>query len=42
MNPWQVPGDILPGLGRILERYTAASGRIVPLSSSRDSSEHIC
>src|SRR5258705_11903730 len=20
MNPWQVPGDVLPGLGRILER----------------------
>jgi hypothetical protein len=20
MNPWQVSGDILPGLGRILER----------------------
>jgi hypothetical protein len=19
MNPWQIPGDVLPGLGRILE-----------------------
>jgi hypothetical protein len=23
MNRWQVPGDVLPGLGRILERVHA-------------------
>jgi len=43
MNSGQVPGDVLPGLGRILERV---HGRDVwsyrPLfQQSRDSAEHI-
>jgi hypothetical protein len=43
MNPWRLPGNILPGLGRILERVY---GRDVwpyrPLfQQSRDSSEHV-
>src|SRR5258705_8877027 len=43
MNPWQVPGDVLPGLGRILERV---HGRDVwsyrPLfQQSPDSAEHV-
>src|SRR6202163_3523222 len=42
MNPWQVPGDVLPSLGRILERV---HGRDVwpyrPLfQQSRDFAEH--
>src|ERR1700730_18030596 len=33
MNPWQVPGDVLPGLGRILERVRGrAVGSSRPLS----------
>ena len=43
MSPWQVPGDVLPGLGRILERV---HGRDVwsyrPLFQQlRDFAEHI-
>src|SRR5579864_6288743 len=43
MNPWQVPGDVIPCLGRILQRI---HGRDVwsyrPLfPQSRDSAEHV-
>src|SRR5712675_196846 len=43
MNPWQVPGDVLPGLSHVLERV---HGRDVwsyrPLfQQSRDSAEHV-
>src|ERR1700693_5468263 len=43
MNPWQVPGDVLPGLGRLLERV---HGRDVwsyrpLLQQSRDFAEHV-
>ena len=43
MNPWQVPGDVLPGLGHVRERV---HGRDVwsyrPLfQQSRDPAEHV-
>ena len=43
MNPWQLPGDVIPGLGHILERIY---GRDVcsyrPLfQQSRDSTEQV-
>jgi hypothetical protein len=42
MNPWQVPGDVLPGLGRILERLYFRDVRPYrPLfQQSRDFTEH--
>src|SRR6266568_9416740 len=43
MNPWQVPGDVLPGLGRILERVHGRdvwSYRLL-FQQSRDSAEHV-
>src|SRR6202140_3930151 len=43
MNPWQVLGDVLPGLGRILERvYGRDVWSYRPLfQQSRDSAEHV-
>ena len=43
MNPWQVAGDVLPGLGRILERVHGRDVRPYrPLfQQSRDSAEHV-
>ena len=26
MNPWQLPGDVIPGLGHILERIYGRAG----------------
>src|ERR1700694_4346335 len=43
MNPWQVPGDVLPGLGRILERvHDRDVWSYRPLfQQSRDSAESV-
>src|SRR5258707_232792 len=43
MNPWQVPGDVLPGLGRILERVNSRDvWSYRPLfQQSRDSAEPV-
>src|SRR5260370_26184975 len=43
MNPWQVPGDVLPCLGHILERVDVRDVRSYrPLfQQSRDSAEYV-
>ena len=44
MNPWKVPGDVLPRLGYILERVYACDIRVYRslFKQASDSAEHFC